>query len=132
MKLLDKRADQQYCIDEAAAEVALCRVLGIPYCVDEHYVAHIQVGAEAVGLVVIPGDETSIELDFEHLRELAVDIIVFAHVRVPEVNLVGWLTMDSIRKLWAGRPNSRTALAIDPKSLESFEELAMKVRRESR
>ena len=28
MKLLDKRADQQYCIDEAAAEVALCSVPG--------------------------------------------------------------------------------------------------------
>jgi hypothetical protein len=129
MKAIDTK---QYRIDEVAAEIALCKVLGIPHRLDEHYIARIEIAKEAVGVVVVTSDDSPIELDLEHLRELAVDIIVFAHVALPNVNLIGYLSMNSIRKLWARSPNSRSALAIDPKSLESVEELAMKVRREQR
>jgi hypothetical protein len=126
--MMKQRENPQYCRDEVAAEIALCKILGIAYRVDEAGIAHISVGTESVGVVPIP-EGNSIELDLEHMRQLAVDIIVFATVAFQEnrVSLHGWLDKNSIRELWARSSNQRAPLSIDPESLGSVEALAKKV-----
>jgi hypothetical protein len=131
MNLRKKRESYQFRRDEVAAEIVLCRVLGIPYCLDEAAIAHIRVGSESVGIVVVPTTQDSIEVDLEHVLDLAVDIIVFAGVEfhLQQVWLIGWLATNSICNVATGSSTRCISLTIDPLTLNSIESLAMKLRR---